>query len=590
MASDDRRTPLRAAIARRFRVGNVLVLLSLGVTSTAGCAPSNVRFPLRAPLLVDTDIAPTTVPCRTEDDEVVCTPEPYTSPLAWDAMDKSVFLPLSHTLAVEAHGPATNVNALDEVPDSAWFTNRLGRQRMTHEVLLRGACTDEELLDAEHAAPGSWLIDKGKTDGSTPGFRVVVDGRKYLLKVDKVALSAAASAIGAAIYHAVGFHTSCEQVLYVDPAIFRLKPGLMTMDNSGIARPLDDAALRAALRNATRQGNLVRVQASAWLPGKLLGPFKYEGTRGDDPNDAIDHEHRRELRGGRVLASWLNHFDAREQNSMDSWIASNPDAPASSPGYVRHYYLDLSDVFGAEWEWDGATRRLGKSYLLDWEDMAIDFFTFGLVTRSWDVARRKPGYELFGYFNAENFDPDEWKNEYPNPAFSNATEWDNAWMARILSRFDPEDVRELVALGRFPEERHERYLAEVLEKRLQKILRRYFAVLSPVSDVAVYDGNRVCATDLARRRELEPPGAFHYSARWTHGRRQAAANVRVWHGGRICITLPHVAPPGIADDDPKRYVVLRIDNGQSKRPLLVHFYDLGSQRGYRLVGLERPGD
>ena len=33
---------------------------------------------------------------------------------------------------VQSHGPALNVNTLGEVPDSSWFTNRLGLPRHDH--------------------------------------------------------------------------------------------------------------------------------------------------------------------------------------------------------------------------------------------------------------------------------------------------------------------------------------------------------------------------------------------------------------------------------------------------------------------------
>jgi hypothetical protein len=583
MAFDELRRPFR-----RVRLAAPLLTL-------VACGHGEPRFPLREPMLADTDQRPVRVACekRPSDDDpehVSCAPEPYVSPLVWDAVDNSVFRPLARVFAVDPAGRATNVTALDEVPDSAWFTNRMGVRKPTREELLRGACDASALLEGETAAPGSWVIDKGKPNGATPGFRIRIGKQKFMLKTDQESQPerpSAASAIGAAMYHAVGFNTSCEQIVYFDPRVLALKPGLTATDNSGVERPFDAKALQDVLDHATKRGSLVRMQASAWLPGYLLGPFRYEGTRDDDPNDVIPHEDRRDLRGARLLAAWINHFDAREQNTMDSWIALNPEESDSSPGFIRHYYLDTSDSFGSEWDWDGISRRLGRSYLLDFGDIGFDFVTLGTTRRPWERAARTSGFEEFGYYHYRDFDPDAWKNEYPNPAFSRATEHDNAWMARILSRFDRADLEALVTLGKFSRETHAAFLVEALEQRLRRIVDRYLYRLSPVADVRVEGGGRVCATDLARRRSVGTKRAFRYSAVAYRKSGTRALRVEALAEGKLCIGLPHEGgsnPPS----DVSRYVVVHLANGASTFPLLAHFYDLGPGRGYRLVGLERP--
>lgn len=566
-----------------WRLG--IALCALGNAQCAG----EPRFAVRDPVTIDTDLQARSVECRPSpsDDEanhVSCAPEPYVSPLAWDGADNLVFRPLTRVFALEAAHEAVNVNALDEVPDSAWFENRIGKRHPTREELLRGACTPPQVLDAATAEPGSWTIDQGKPNGASLGFRVrTPDQRKYMFKNDapnQPERATAASVIGAAIYHAVGFYTSCEQIVHFAPDRLTLRPGLTVTDNSGITRPFDAAALANVLAQANRRGELYRMQASAWLPGHLIGPFRYERTRSDDPNDVIPHDDRRELRGGRVLAAWLNHFDAREQNTMDSWIASDPEHRDSSPGYVRHYYLDTSDCFGSEWAWDGASRRLGRSYLLDWGDITADFLTLGIPTRSWECVQRKPGFEMFGYFNGDDFEPDGWKNEYPNPAFSAATERDNAWMARILSRFDRADIDALVTLGQFSKPEYTVYLADVLERRLERIAERYLLRLSPLADLAI-EGDELCATDLARRRSVRPAAAFRYSAWLRRGDARRALTVRVGPRGRVCVAL------GAHDAAADPYAVLTLRNGAARYALRAHVYDQGA-RGFRLLGLERP--
>ncbi|HVJ92396.1 MAG TPA: hypothetical protein VM580_21495 [Labilithrix sp.] len=579
-----------------MRSGSLFARVALGlvVLSLIGCAGAPRRsFPLREPFTRDTDLDPVSVRCakRPNDKDknhVSCAPAPYFSPLAWDAADNTLFRPLAKVFAVDPPREARNVNAFDEVPDSAWFTNRIGVRKPSLEELVRGACKPEDILDPDSATPGEYVIDQGKPNGASPGFRVKIGGKKkYMFKTDFIKepeRPSAAAVIGTALYHAVGFNTSCEQVVYVDPKVFELKPGLVVTANDGVTRPFDQRALDKVISEAGKRGEKRRFQASAWLGGYLLGPFKYEGTRSDDPNDVIPHEDRRDLRGGRLLAAWLHHFDAREQNSMDSWMAVDKANPESSPGWVKHYYLDTSDCLGSLWEWDGISRRMGESYLFDFADIGTDFITFGAIERPWERKKFAPKMEMFGYFHWEEFDPERWRNEYPNPAFSRATEHDNAWMARILSRFDRADIAAIVKLGKFTNPEADEFLTEVLEQRLRKIASRYLTRLSPIADVRVDADGRLCATDLARRRAVRPEAEFRYDATVRSDRGVSSVRVDVAPDGGLCVTLPHVA----ADRASPAYVTVTLRNRVAKGPLEVHLYDFGSSAGHKLAGLVRP--
>src|SRR5262249_37991774 len=153
-----------------------------------------------------------------------------------------------------------------------------------------------------------------------------------------------------------------------------------------------------------------------------------------------------------------------------------------SPGYVRHYILDTSEALGGNADPDALTRRLGYSYIVDFGDILADLFTFGRG-RAWDRAHLVPGRERFGYFSAVDFDPEDWKGLYPNPAFARMTERDAAWMARIIARFAEADVRALVAAGQFSHPSDIDYLTQVLLARQRRILARYLTRLSPLADV-----------------------------------------------------------------------------------------------------------
>ncbi len=551
-------------------------------------------FPLRAPLAVDTDTHPVSVPCRPDPTakeplRVNCAPEEYISPFIWDQIDNVSFARLSRLLSVDVVGEAANATSLDEVADSAWFDNRIGVRPLTDEQQTLGACKPEDLLEHD-AADGSWVVDHGKDDGSTLGFRVTIPGKgEYMLKADDAGLAeraSAASVIGASLYEAAGFSTTCEQVVVIRRGQLTLLPKLVVTNNSGITKPFDDKALDKVLASSTQVGTSVRMQASKWLPGLALGPFRYVGLREDDPNDIISHQNRRELRGSRLLAAWMNHWDAREQNTMDVWFASNPKEKRSSPGYVRHFILDTSDVIGGAADPLALARRLGFSYNLDFGDVLTDFVTFGLLERPWDRAHPKAGREKFGMYSVRDFDPERWITLYPNPAMLRMTERDGAWMARIIARFTPANIRTIVAAGRFSDPTDAEYVANVLLERQHRILARYLMKLSPLADVhAVAD--QLCAVDLARASGVLPPAAFHYEASERGAGQRIALAVTPGEDGTLCFRPQPVAAAGLADNARGRIVTFEVRNGTKAGPLEIHTYDLGT-RGMFVVGLTRP--
>ena len=566
----------------------------VGVSSLAGCASDPRVFKLRAPVTRDQDLNPVNIECKAEKGDVKkCAPEIYESSFSWDGVDNLVFRPVSDAFLLKRAHASVNVNAMDEVPDSSWFTNRIGSDpNYTPEQVFDGFCKPGIMLDP-NAADQSWVIDHGKDNGANPGFRVKFKGQKFMIKTDETQgeRATAATAIATRFYHAAGWWAPCDAIVYFRRSLLKLTPGLKIKANIGAAKNFDEALLDTYLEKVPRRGELLRVAASRWLPGAPMGPFEYSGRRGDDPSDVVDHEDRRDLRGARVIAAWLNHFDSREQNSMITWEPPDPHKPWN--GVVRHWYIDLGDCFGSEWSIDGISKRLGYSYVLDFRWLLEDLFTLGIAHRPWDDdVKRTPNFEDYGYMKSADFDPDEWKGLYPNPAFQNLQEGDGAWAARIISRFTKEHVLAGIKAGDLTKPRDTQFLYDMLLKRQHIILARYFKNLSPVSDVKVEEGN-LCATDLARKTATYPESSFKYYSQVLRGTTDASKAehpaVLPSDAGRICMPLPSRAPDGgAADDDKSRYVVVQIANGASKGPLVAHLYDLGPKRGLQLVALERP--
>src|SRR5690606_32005335 len=150
--------------------------------------------------------------------------------------------------------------------------------------------------------------------------------------------------------------TPCNEVLFFDPSIIEIDPDATAEDEQGNEEPLTQAHIDQILsKTIPLPDGRLRASASLFLEGRPIGPWRYEETRDDDPNDVFDHQDRRDVRGMYVLAAWLNHFDTREQNTLAMYIEVEPaDAPAEDSadsgqpkGYVRHNMIDFGDCFGS---------------------------------------------------------------------------------------------------------------------------------------------------------------------------------------------------------------------------------------------------
>ena len=170
---------------------------------------------------------------------------------------------------------ALNVNTVDEVPDSNWFTNRIGHGTVTVEEVVRGP----DRLD--RSSEDGWVVSGGKSSGLQPGFRMTdPSGQLYQIEVDPPSnpeLASAAEIIGTAFYHAIGYHTVEVYLAEIDRASLVIAPSATIRDPlNGKRRAMRKSDLDSVFERAARKPNgRYRVLASRFAPGRPLGNFRY---------------------------------------------------------------------------------------------------------------------------------------------------------------------------------------------------------------------------------------------------------------------------------------------------------------------------
>lgn len=464
--------------------------------------------------------------------------------------------------------PAQNVNTMGEVPDGEWYTNRHFRRRMSLDELKRGA-GDATPPQAPYSIVGA------KLDGISPGFRMKdAKGTLYFIKPDPLSapeIATAADAVGSRFFHALGYHTPKNYIVYLDRKEVTIAKEGTTDGANGKPRPMTIRDVEKVLWKIPRTSDgKYRLVASEAIEGEPLGPFRYEGTRSDDPNDVVPHENRRELRGLHVFCAWLNHTDAKAVNSQDSLVEQN------GVKYVRHYLIDFGAILGSDSDMI-KNASFGHEYIIPKDKQPLKrMVSFGFNPEPWETAKT-PKIRGVGRFHAVGFDPEMWVSNFPNRAFVHRLPDDEYWAARQVMNFTDQEIRAIVETGHYTDARAIDYITQTLIQRRNKIGQTYLTKVLALDHFRVAQG-RLQFADLAAQYAIVAPREFDISWHaFNNSTRELAAIAGA--GGASLPAALISAPPG-------QYFAARIQaRGHARKSVTVYLRSAAPTP--QIVGIDR---
>lgn len=430
--------------------------LALAAVVLGACAGRSPRFAAREPVKRLDDARPIEAPPSAEYD----LNEYYV---------RSLFRhPVREGLGFQPSGPARDVNALDQVPASTWYTPRLGYRAVTPAQLLAGPRDV-----GPPVAPVT--VVKAKVGGGNPGF-VIADARgvRYIVKFDPPefpAIETTTALVVNRLFWGFGYNVP-EDDLY----FFRLED-LGVAAGGELTRADVDAILALV---APPVDGRYRCTVSRFIPGKILGPFAEHGTRPGDGNDRVPHEDRRVLRALRAFCAFTNHSDIRPDNSLDVY------AGAPGEGHVVHYLLDFGEAFGGHGAeharpWDGYEPALGFTRA------ARNLVTLGVALAPWESVAPTLWLSV-GAFEAQAFDARDWHETWPYLPIRSSRPEDDYWAAKVVAALTPEHLRVLVDAAQYPEPGAADYVVATLLERRHKVLKDFLGGVTALEFLGIADG------------------------------------------------------------------------------------------------------
>jgi hypothetical protein len=498
-------------------------------------------------------------------------------------IDVGLLYDLSYNLFVTAgwhpsNLHARNANTIDEVPDSSWFTNRLVPRRVTAEDIVRGPNVGPA------PNPAHWTVTREKSAGYAPGFTAKdASGETWFLSFDPPGNpegATAAMTIATRIFWALGYNQIETFITTVDPARLTIDRGATIRRSNGTRTPMTRSELNAILaRTARNADGTYRAAAGRLLTGKVLGPFLYQGTRTDDPNDLVEHEHRRELRALRVFGAWTNLTDLKAGNTLDTLVA------VDGHSVIRHYLQDVGSTFGiganGPHDWDE-----GFEYFYQRDTTLKRLFSLGFALSPWQTARYA-NYPSVGRFEADAFDPMTWKPHTPVRAYMEMLPDDAFWAARRVAAFDDDTIRAIVHAGQFSDPAAEQHFASILIQRRDKVLRAYLPAVNPIADPTLGPNNQLRFVNAAVAANVaDAPSGYRVSwARFDNSTGDATPLGETTASTTTTLPGPPVLPS--AEGVYIRADVSAVAPSPAAWQSPVHVYFRRANGAWVLVGLDR---
>jgi hypothetical protein len=399
-------------------------------------------------------------------------------------------------------------------------------------------------------------------------------------------LNSGSEIIGSLLFYAAGYNVPENYITNFDPKILKMSDKVKFLDEKGRNRYMNENDLAALLsRVEYRNDGLVRATASKYVEGEILGPFLYEKTREDDPNDFIPHEHRREIRGLGIIGAWLNHIDFKSANSMDSYVTEN------NKSYVKHFLIDFGTILGSGGRGPQPKYR-GHQSEIDPHKLFFRIITLGIYVPEWERVPDQVEYPCIGRYYAEYFEPEKFTFIFPNPAYDELTDRDGYWGAKLVMSFTDEQLRAVVDKAEYPDpEAADILLGNIIERR-DKTGRYWFDRVCPLDDFSIELQNenlKLTFTDVAVETGLQTdPGKYRFS--FYHNGMEISRNNDLGSVMKIELPKPDNWKKTELPTDylaPQWKIVLQKMRSNGKWSDPVDIYLNESDDGYIIAGIER---
>jgi len=364
------------------------------------------------------------------------------------------FVDTAEVIATGGKQGALNSNNFGEVADSTWFENRIGRFEMSPRDVVSFGALEEPDWSGKLAVTYLNMV-------TNPPFMLAQDrrGDTYAIRFDLPEYGesiAALDLIAQRVMSAAGYNVPKAGIFMLGRGDFKVASDADIILNQHEKRSLtDDDLLDVITRHEAKKMGKMRSIVFEWAEGDTLGPFAFRGKRGDDKNDRIPHEHRRELRGLRVFLEFLGRADTDTLFPLDTFISDGGDK-----GYIKHYVASTIHV---------GKKPINQKYKFKITPSPR------LGDSSWAFTKDEPLSDR----KAGEYTPGRWIPRYSNLAFQNLTNADAFWASKIIMHFSDDVLHAIVAEAYAGQKQRAQKLAELIDRR-DKTLKYWFGRIPPL--------------------------------------------------------------------------------------------------------------